>query len=561
MKKSNFARATFSCLILSFAHFFTLIENSSAELPALPLIDCVANGLPINDEAICEGGNVGYIQGWPVSLQYHSGDVPMNISTRTVDFRRPEDNGGQTVTFTLATPIGLEGDALSRHYKTAIQVGWPEYLEDDIFMDRLQDGFNDWTGDTGGAAFHTNTSNPPHSMFQRQGTCAGTNSCSYTVTWDAYPHYAVFQPLIYRMCLDWNHNYIWKIAPGDYGDSVGGQNTCGNNLPNGCLAGGGRSCVTFRTDPPPPLKAVAKISRIGSNQFSFDGTESGPDVVSYKWTLTNPTVQNTQAVFEYDFTPLNLAKNFQNVIALAVVDKWRRTVSTFESFGFAFGVEGDLEIVSITFTGLQNGSATYKVIVKNKSSKPVNHVFLATNRFPAGGLASTDPTVLDIPAQQSAEFALSIPIDTNIDIFIDIQALGQSESGPVKSASKTEIYGDNGPGNGDGSGSPNSELISRVNKALALLKTVKGKVSKKQKEKQAEISADLKELLTEITAFIAENQASITGTSDKINFAKLGTAAKKLIAKALKRKGTFADDKKAANKALAALKKGVATSH
>ncbi len=105
---------------------------------------------------------------------------------------------------------------------------------------------------------------------------------------------------------------------------------------------------------------------------------------------------------------------------------------------------------------------------------------------------------------------------------------------------------------------PNAELTMKIDATTTLIKKLKAKASKKQKAAQKEIKSNLKNLANEILSFYLANAGQINATSAKINLSKLASTAKKSVLQAAKVKSSFVDDKKAANKTLTALKKGIA---
>ncbi len=416
------------------------------ELPSLPLPDCSANGLPIDDVALCEGGNVGYIQGFPVTAQFKQGDVSLAISTRDVDFRNDTDRAPQFVTLTLAGPDNINDG----RFISAVEREWPSYLEDDLFVEQRRAGDEEWNGDTGGKPFGPHPENPAYALLVHEGApCKNTDtSCTYRVTWDGYPTPAVFEPLIYRVCVDWDSNYIF-VDPRESGAQF-----CGTDPVNGCIAGGGRNCVTFQTVPPPRPKAVAKARRIGSKQFEFDASEStDPSLIEdYRWALHAPGVATFihDETFEHDFNFDNPPKDFRGSVAdLTITDHYKRMASSSVEYVFLAGVESFLELTSFEIVDVVGGIATLKAIVKNTDSTlKVTGAFLNVSRFPDAQITVT-PASTELDPGESVEFTVTTAVDTTDPIFINALALGNVASGPVKSKGAFQVIGTPPGGDGD----------------------------------------------------------------------------------------------------------------
>ncbi len=187
--------------------------------------------------------------------------------------------------------------------------------------------------------------------------------------------------------------------------------------------------------------------------------------------------------------------------------------------------------------------------------------------FEGGTFTVSDGSILSFTTGATSPFSLapgtgnSHPLNVKAvkDGSVKISTLltGQDATGKNVSATTDRVLVI-GEGGSLSDGKPNSELVKKIDAATALLKQLKLKPSKQQKPAQKEIKTKLKVLANELVSFLSAHAGEINATSAKIKLSTLAASAKKALLQAVKVKETFAADKKAANKGLGALKKGIA---
>lgn len=413
-------------------------------LPPLPLPDCVANGLIPDAFTDCEGTLATYVGPTDVPRPAQ-GEVALGISPRTVDFRLDTDGpvNGQFVTFSFTFPPekqapGPEGST----YRSKEGVNnWPAELQafQGIQMScrLLSDAL--WGTGCDGEPVGSGPS-PNRISLVRQGTCGvADTSCTYRVTWGPYD-YRVREPMLFRIRIDWVTTYTKELQ---------------NGLVEVGLLGGGASYVTYGTNPPPPLKPIAKVRRLSAKVFEFHDDTSNPDVVSREWSVQVPdlstgnlrVITSPAPVFTLDFEaepniPASFFQTF-HVATLKVTDRWTRIKFTGVEYSFLepAGTEGPLEITSFVLVGVdQDGVATLKAVVKNKSSAPLTDVYLFSQE--GLGLISplSTPQGITIAADATAEFTVTLKFDDRDELTVQVKAFGTSDSGPIKSPPKSQQF-------------------------------------------------------------------------------------------------------------------------
>jgi hypothetical protein len=426
------------------------------QLPPLPLPDCVANGLTLDNFTDCEG-NVASYADLPDVPRPATGAVGIAISTRAVDFRLDADRGGQSqlITFSFDLPGEMTAPGPNGStYISAVKIpDWPPEIFPGVRMGCRQASETIYGGGCDGEPMGDGD-NPLRVNLVRQGTCEPgvATSCTYRVTWGPYDR-RVREPILYRIKLGWTVVYNKRLANGMF------ENFCAYNVNlGGCILGGASSYFTYATVSPPPVNAIGSLRRLGAKVFEFDGRASNPDVVSYEWILGVPDlstgaerfIRSPNAVFTIDFAKEpNIPGNFFAGLlgirpaSLRVTDRWNRPdfVSVPYSFAEPVGTEGPLEITSLVLVGVDNtGLATLKAVVKNKSGGTLTDVFLDGKEGSQLISPDTTPSGVTLAADESVEFTVTLKFDAREQLTVEVKAFGTSSSGPVKSAPKSKAF-------------------------------------------------------------------------------------------------------------------------
>lgn len=444
------SRFVFAVLVTLALSLGTLPPATAASLPSLPLPDCVANGLTPNANTDCEGVLETYAQNQQIPRPA-PGQVKLAISAREVDFRLDADSPqiAQLLTFSFTFPAAQQATAPNGTIFTSKVgiVSWPERIvafASLYFTCKQAD--EQWSGGCDGQPYG-NGPNPDRMQLERQGTCADTAaSCTYRVTWGPYDR-RVRERMLYRIGFQFYGGYTEE--------TTSGTTPCGTDpLVNGCPLGGGIGYVTYETNPPPPLDAVAKAKRRGAKVFEFDSSTSGPDVVSRTWSVqVSDLVQGLRSItstfptFTLDFDQeANIPASFfqaAHVAQVEVVDRWNRHDFGFVQYSFLdpAGTEGALKITSFVLVGVdQDGLATLKATIENTGDDELTDVYVI-GRDTAGAVSpKSTPQLVDLEGHATAEFTITVQFDQRQELTVEAKAFGTAAAGPVKSKPSTKQF-------------------------------------------------------------------------------------------------------------------------
>jgi len=422
-------------------------------LPSLPLPDCHTNGLTPGQFVDCEGMLLGTVTfGSPPELSRPAqGSIDVITSPTTIDFRNDTDFGGeQTVTIELDLPELPEvtlpnGDTL----ETAVHIEWPQVygpFNGLLACKHTGGGLSDWK--IGTCDFFSPGPGQGSALFWRDTACGSTETtCSYRVIWGPYQT-RVNQSMILRAKVPWYLVYARTPAGG-------GSDACSSLGPQGCLAGGGENWFTFAVSgPPPPLQIAASVERLGGRSFRYDGSGSGPDVVTWEWRdqgSIGPIV-GTTAVVQRNFTPEEVEAIAPFGVATAglrIVDRWNRQRLTFVPYSFLAptGTEGPLSLAPLELVSIEDGVVTLQVVVKNVSAGPITNVFALGSEFLGEQRITVEPDSLALDPGAEGVFTLTLELGDRSSRRVQAQAFGTSDGGTVLSNQRSlEVEDDTTPG-------------------------------------------------------------------------------------------------------------------
>lgn len=407
------------------------ITQAETQLPSLPLPDCKANGLaPTSDTVDCEG-SVFDFSSVPAPVRPTLSQVKLAMNTRTLDFRKDADRTtAQTVTFTWTAPDATASSG-GIDYAGTFTFAWPDFIDpgnwNDHYLKQRQVA-GSWSSNVEGKPYGS-SSNPPAALFVRQGTCgtasggevSTSRSCTYQVTWGDYGT-RVQQALIYKVGL--TASYGWTEF-----SSSSHQPLCGTD--GHCAVSEGSAFWTFRTDPPPPVTAVADSRRTGPGQFTFDASRSGPDVVSYKWTAVTPTFSTTAPSFDFNIDDYDVGEFFTGgYMDLQVKDRWNRVVFATAPFSILqqVGTQGPLKIKSQTVKSTSGNTVTLEVVVENTTDDDIVRVGLISKRTPGGVALPTSPADATVKAKSTATFTITVDKGSLLDLDVTSEGFGLSST-------------------------------------------------------------------------------------------------------------------------------------
>lgn len=418
------------------------IDPGETSLPTLPLPPCGPGNLAVSDTIDCEGASFDYAAVDPNVPRPSTGALTFTMNSRTLDFRKDADRAApQTVTFTWAGPIDQTATVGGRTYTSRTRFIWPNTIEGGetnigYLKRRIQGGL--WSPETEGAPYGS-SSNPPRVLFERTGACDGPQlysaitSCTYKVTWGDYGQ-RVQKPMIFRVGIQSQFSYETVNAQG-FAD-CGGTNRCG------FLYGAG--FTTFRTDPPAPLVVDAKVRRLGPKQFEFDATDSRAptkaEIASFAWSLPAPAITSTQGKFTVDFDQQEVPPFFNgSTFSVMVKDRWGRAGFGFVPFSFLeqVGTEGPLKIKTVTVKSVTGGTATLELIVENTTGTAITKAGIIAKRTPSSNQVRTFPADQTVPANGTATYTVTAPVDALTEFDVQTQGFGTQGSSAVKSAAVT----------------------------------------------------------------------------------------------------------------------------
>jgi hypothetical protein len=406
-------------------------NDAELQLPSLPLPNCKASGVsPSDDTKDCEGVSFDF-SNVPQVIRPVDSSVTFTTNTRTLDFRKAADGGGQSITFTWQTPQTPNVTSGGRDYTSSFTFLWPTILDGGNWANHYlkQRGTNEqWSSNVEGAAYGS-SSNPPHPLFVRSSDCGNpeayttTKSCTYDVTWGDYG-VRVQKALIYRVGL--LANFSWNAT-----DSTSHDPACGGGPPFHCGTAPVSGFTTFRTDPPAPLQANLDALRTGPKQFTFIGTRSTPDVVKYSWFSNNPAIDTTGPTLDVNIDDYDVGQFFTGgSMRLQVTDKWNRSVFAFADFSVLqqVGTQGPIKIKSQTVKEVKDGIATLEVVVENTTNDTVYRVGVISKRTPTGTGITTSPADATIPGKGTATFTVKVPTDGRTELDVQSEGFGLSST-------------------------------------------------------------------------------------------------------------------------------------
>jgi hypothetical protein len=409
-------------------------QAQEADLPALPLPDCHEVGnehLSFDPTVDCEGAVGVFDAAGAPAPPIDPSELALTASVRQLDFRLPDDRGGdQVVTFHISRVRKQHTDPATGYtHETAMVTDWPVAFFSSPFVTSVQQRK---VGGTFEGAREL--------RFDRVGECPGgrdgVESCAYRVTWQGYQEGSaarVDEPIIWRVELPWLvQRYVDKHD--------------GDPFPDEFNYGSGRSLVTFRTDPPPPLQLQAEVRRLGPARLEFTSVGSGPDVVARDWYhFSRPSFPlefgSQQVSFIEDFATDHpeIPAGSHSEIRILVTDRWGRTAQQLLPFSLLsqVGTKGPLAITGFEVVGITGGVAQLRAVVENTSASAVADVGLVGSRAPAGAVVSTPASVPSIAPGATVEFSVTVPVDDLERFTVDVEAFGSGTSGPVRSGTAT----------------------------------------------------------------------------------------------------------------------------